>query len=188
MWSLLLALQLAGPQAPASPLERLQRKIAVEALPASSPSQLAGHYTSASSELGKRIGGFLTGEDLYLFADSTYLYCEWGDIEPLTIYDKGKWLVSGGRLTLSSDADITWPLRRESRYLLFRRAGRPQEALLIGLKEQVAYFEKQAASDDPEAMLLIVSLVREKVYSPSEGRRLKAQLMADAWRPERHGK
>ena len=30
----------------------------------------------------KEFHGGLSGDDLYLFPDGTYIYCEWADIEP----------------------------------------------------------------------------------------------------------
>jgi hypothetical protein len=173
-----LATEASGAQ---PPLERLRAKLAVEAV--SSETTLAGYYTSASKELGNRVGGFLSGEDLYLFPDSTYIYCEWADIEPVTVYDKGKWLATADRLELTSDPDITWDLRREGQYVAVRRAARPKEVVLIGLRERLPTFEREA-KDDPELMLLIVGFARERQINPAETAELKKKLMSESWRPE----
>ena len=184
MTALLLLVQ----QSVATPLERLQAKLPVEMVKPSQVAHLAGHYTSISSELRKKVGGFvLSGEDLYLFADQTYIYCEWGDIKPLTIYDSGTWLVASGRVTLQSDPALKWHSRLEEEYLAVRRSGRSGEAILVGLKEELQYFEEQA-KDDPDFMLLLVGLMREQAFGASEGTRIKRRLLAEASRGDRHGK
>jgi len=183
----LFAVQLAA-QPPATPMERLRAKVRVESVLASSLSSLAGRYTSASSELGKTWGGgFTSGKDLYLFADGTFLYCEWADIEPLTIYDKGTWSTSNGRLTLASEPATPSSLRPEAEYLVVRRPKRADEAILVGLRDRLPASEAEA-KDDPVFALLLVGLVREKSFGATEGRRLKNRLMAEARRPDHVGK
>ncbi len=91
-----------------SPLERLRAKVAVESLGVADTPRLAGHYTNPPKDLLRRIGGVLSGDDLYLFPDGTYIYCEWADIQPLTIYDKGRWIFANGAVELKSDPDVTW--------------------------------------------------------------------------------
>ena len=162
-------------------LERLKARLPVEGV--SPKTSLAGHYTSASKELGKRVGGFLSGEDLYLFPDGTYIYCEWADIEPVTVYDKGTWLFAYDRLVLESDPAITWDLRRESQYVALRRSAHPKEVMLVGLQNRLPTFEREA-KDDPELMLLIVAFALESPITPSEAVGLRKKLMVESWRPE----
>jgi hypothetical protein len=173
-------------QSAATPIERIQAKLPVEVVKPSLVADLAGHYTTASSELRKQVGGFLSGENLYLFADQTYVYCEWGDIEPLTLYDSGTWAVASGQVTLRSDPARKWHSRLEKTYLAVRRAGRPQDSILVGLTERLSYFEDEAR-DDPEFMLLLVGLVREKALGMSEGIRVKRKLLQQT-RGDRGGK
>jgi hypothetical protein len=56
---------------------------------------LSGHYTDS---------GGLSGDDLYLFPDKTYIYMEWADILPRTIRDQGAWEYQDSFITLYSDA------------------------------------------------------------------------------------
>jgi len=183
-----MALLVLGPHLGASssdldPLSRLRAKIAVEPVAKVAPAQLAGHYTSTSEEQQRRFGGALSGDYLYLFPDETYIYCEWADIEPLTIYDKGRWAYDGAFLQLRSSPEITWDPKLQRKYLLLHRASRSHEMLLIGTERDLLYFEENAG-DDPESMLLILAKIREKKIRPAESARLKAKLMLEAWRPQ----
>ena len=187
MTALLLLIQNATGADSTSALARLQAQVPGVVVASSAPGQLAGHYTSTSAEVRKKIGGFLSGDDLYLFSDGTYLYSEWTDISPLTIEDRGTWLVSKGRVSLKSSPVITWQTTHERRYLTVRRAERVGEVILIGLGDSLKHIE-QFAWHDPEFTLLAAGLVREESFDPAEGRRIRKKLIADAWRPERHGK
>jgi hypothetical protein len=164
-------------------LARLRAKLAVEPVTDTSLARLAGQYTSSSEELRRRVGGFLSGNDLYLFADRSYIYCEWADIEPDTIHDKGAWQVRDGFLELKTSADVTWKPKVEREYIIVHRASRPDEIVLVGAKDGLSYFE-QNAGDDPELMLLIVSKVRNTPFTRSKSAKLKARLMRESWRPE----
>jgi hypothetical protein len=105
---MIFVLQAVALQSTATPVQRLQAKLPVEVVTGTSPSEMAGRYTSASEALGKMIGGgFLSGDDLYLFPAGTYIYCEWADIEPLTARDKGTWATRDGLVVLTSDAEVT---------------------------------------------------------------------------------
>jgi hypothetical protein len=131
----------------------------------------------------KVVGGFLSGNDLYLFPDGTYVYCEWADIEPVTVHDKGTWVFKDGQVTLTSDPEITWEPGAERTYVAVHRSSRTEEILLVGTGHDLDYFEENAR-DDPEFMLLLNSKKREKAFSQKEAKELKASLMKDAWRPE----
>lgn len=164
-------------------LGRLRAKLAVEAVTDVSSARLAGQYTSSSEELRRRVGGFLSGNDLYLFPDGSYIYCEWADIEPVTIHDKGTWGVKDGFLELKTSADVTWKPNLEREYIIVHRASRPAEIVLVGAKDALSYFE-QNAGHDPELMLLIVSKVRRTPLTRSKSAKLKAKLMRESWRPQ----
>lgn len=178
-------LSLALWQAIAAPdsrgLRRLQAKVAVEAANAR-PSELAGRYSSTPQEL-RRLTVPFTGSDLYLFPDGTYIYTEWGCLEPQTIYDKGEWKLAEGLLILSSDPDVKWPTILERRSLIIRRARLPHEIIVVGLERRLRYFEKHAKKD-PEFMLLLVGLVRDEVFSEESAAKTRAMLLEEAWRPE----
>jgi hypothetical protein len=164
-------------------LGRLRAKLAVEAVTDTSSARLAGQYTSSSEELRRRVGPFLSGNDLYLFPDQSYIYCVWTDIQPVTIFDKGTWRVKDGFLELTTSADVTWKPNLEREYIVVHRASRPDEIVLVGAKDGLSYFE-QNAGDDPEFMLLVVSKVRRTPLTRRKSAKLKARLMRESWRPE----
>ena len=105
---LVLVLQLASGQSSVGPLVRLQAKIPVDPVTELTPVKIAGQYTNPGKELIRRIGGALSGDVLYVFPDNTYVYCEWADIMPTTVFDKGTWDISDGILKLTSGPEITW--------------------------------------------------------------------------------
>src|SRR5690348_14970383 len=81
--------------------------------------------------------GVLAGDGLHLFPDRTYIYVEWGDLLPPTIFDKGTWSVAGARLTLSSDASVTWKPTLDRDHVPLRREGVPAEVLLFGVERDL---------------------------------------------------
>src|SRR5262245_18661708 len=101
--TLLLAAVLAGSSLPPpceidECLRRIGRLAHVE-LVHPDPYTLTGHWTQ---------GPGLTGAELYLFPDATYIYTEWGCVEPETIHDKGNWRLNGDVVVFTADADVTW--------------------------------------------------------------------------------
>ncbi len=94
----------SGPQV----LERLRAKVSIKSVADASIERLAGHYANTSKELGERVGGFLSGDDLYLFPDGTYIFCEWSDVSLVTISDKGTWTLAKNSVELKSGPEITW--------------------------------------------------------------------------------
>jgi hypothetical protein len=177
----LLLLQAGGPPR-GDVVERLRARVPVTPVTASS-GKVPGRYTSTSKELAKRVGTFLSGEDLYLFPDGTYIYCEWADIEPVTVSDKGRWKLSGSALELVSDGDIRWTPSAQRKYVAVRRNNRADEVILVGLDRDLPYIEREAGHD-PELMLLIVGLVRTEAYDRAKAAKVKAQILREAWRPE----
>src|SRR6266480_6371654 len=103
----------------------------------------------------REIGAGLSGDDLYLFPDGTYIYNEWADIEPTTIRDKGTWKIAEGLVQLTSDRDVTWDAGAERKYIAVRRRSRTDEILLIGTEGALIRFEEDA-KDEPEIELLVV--------------------------------
>jgi hypothetical protein len=180
---LLLLSQLAGTSSPLSSAERLRARIPIEAVDRIAPVKLAGQYTSSSKELRKLVGGFLSGNDLYLFPDGTYIYCEWADIEPTTVHDKGRWGFANGLIELKSDPDVNWEPGIDRTYAAVRRASHKKEILLVGVGHDLPYFEKEAG-DDPNLMLLIVAKKQKATFTEAGASKLKASLLKEAWRPE----
>src|SRR6266513_2044139 len=166
-----------------TPLERLQAKIDVVAVPNLTPSELAAQYTNPSEELSKRIPR-MGSENLFIFPDKTYIFTFVTDIPPDTIADKGTWSLEGNNLRLESDKDITWKSKRvERRHIIVRRRGHDNELFLVGLDWHLSYFEKNA-NRDPEFQFLLDSLKREKAISPEETEPLRKRLIKEKWRPE----
>src|SRR5436190_23502343 len=64
-----------------------------EAMPAGDKPEttFSGAYTSSPPELTKRAGPPMRGDYLFLYPDGDFIYEEWMDIMPPTIFDKGKW-------------------------------------------------------------------------------------------------
>ncbi len=162
------------------PVERLRAHVAVDLITGVPASDLAGHYSSKPKELGRSV---LSGNDLYLFPDGSYLYLEWADVEPPTMRDKGSWAFSAGTVRLTSDKEVTWDPDAERSYVVVHREARPKEALLIGLTRALPYFEEKA-NDDPNFMLLLVAKTRIASIGQKSAAKVKAKLMREAWRPE----
>jgi hypothetical protein len=178
-----LILQLASAQSSATPLDRMRAKTALDPVTSLTAVQIAGQYANPSKELIKRVGPPLDGNNLYIFPDKTYVYCEWGDVMQNTVFDKGTWNFAEGVLALKSDPEIKWDTRLERRFLAVRRPSHSDEILLVGIEEELPYFEKKAG-DDPELMLLIVAKQREEPLRQAEAGKLKTNLMREGWRPD----
>jgi hypothetical protein len=175
---IVLILEMATAVAQVDPLKQLQEKIPVQSVPDLTRQNLAGEYSSAPTE----IGAGLSGDDLYLFPDGTYIYDEWADIEPTTIRDKGRWSVAEGFVRLTSDADITWVAGAERKYIAVHRQTHAEEILLVGTENALVRFE-QDAKNEPEIELLVVCRERSKSISAAGTRKLKQKLMRQSWRP-----
>jgi hypothetical protein len=113
-----------------SSMARLRVIVAVEAVAALTPEQFAGRYANPPEELN-RTQEPLVGNNLYLFPDRTYIYCEWANIMPKTIFDKGTWTFATGMIELKSDPDVTWNPDLEREFLGVRRPSHT-EILLVG--------------------------------------------------------
>jgi len=182
---LLLALYSQGVlKAPtADAVERLQAKVPVESLASVDMSGIAGHYANPPRDLATQLGGFLDGNDLYLFQDGTYIYCEWADIQPLTIYDKGRWTFANGAVELKSDPDVTWDPEADRTYVAVRRRSKKKEVLLVGVHSDLARFEVES-QDNPELTLLYLAKQQDRTITRSKTATVKARLLRESWRPE----
>ena len=136
-------------------------------------------FSSSSDELAKRVGGFLSGENLYLFSDGTYIYTEWADIMSETIYDKGSWIFSKGCIFLKSGPEITWQTRNPKTLVALRRNSVVGEVFLLGVGRNLSYFESHA-NNDPEFMLLITAWKRVETLV---GNSKEVKLMSKSWNP-----
>jgi len=148
-----------------------------------SSEKVAGHYASGSEEMRKR-AVLLSGEDLYLFPDGTYIHLQWCDIPPVVIDDTGTWVVSNGLVKLRSHPEVTWRNIVQREYLVLRHDfGSSKPILLIGISSDIPYFEKNAKKD-PEFMLLMLSRVRTEDIKPENSDKVKTNLMKESWQPE----
>jgi hypothetical protein len=161
------------------PLERLQAKVKVAGVREMTPARLAGKYSNPTKQF--QFG--LTGNDLYLFADGTYIYDEWGDVEPTAIRDKGTWNVADGIVNLKSYSEITWDPDVERKHIAIHRLSRPNEILLVGTVRDLSYFDENS-NDDPETELMIICKERLRTITGKQTVKIKEQLMRESWRPE----
>jgi hypothetical protein len=127
----------------------------------------------------------LTGRELYLFEDGSYIATEWGCLQPETIHDKGRWTLEASVLRFEPDSDVTWKLERGSnrRYALLRV---DEEVRLFGLDWSLEAFEDLAADRSvgtPEELLEALSLSPAERWKGDQGRRRKADLLKTAWDP-----
>jgi hypothetical protein len=125
----------------------------------------------------------LDGNDLYLFPDGTYVYCEWADIQPPTIYDKGQWVFVDGLVQLKSDSDVTWDPEADRAYVVVYRRSKRKEVLLVGTQSDLARFEAEGQGN-PELALLYVAKKRHSPMTRSKAVRIKARLLRESWHPE----
>lgn len=141
---------------------------------------LAGRFSVESPALGALIGGgFLGGSNLYLFFDGRYIYSEWADVEPETLYEKGVWRLVDGVLHLEAElvARKSVHLRDRSFVLCTHRFGSATKLRLIGTQEQVRFIEG-SESNDPQLTLLLNSLEQvEKYETERRSRRAQKRLL-----------
>ena len=105
---------------------RIAATFKVDVLPVALP-EVPGGYTSGT--------GF-SGEDLYVFRDGDYLYCEWADTSPPRIIDRGKWRISEGLVELTSIQDVAKDVSLDRTLLPFRLGSKPVgPSLLLGVEE-----------------------------------------------------
>src|SRR5207244_12814222 len=117
-----------------TPLDRLKAKVQVDPINGVSPQRLAGKYSNPPKEFH----GGLSGDDLYLFPDGTYIYCVWADIEPLTVRDKGAWKLADGVVVMTSDRDVPWDPGVARYYVAVHRRVRSPEILAVGVRMDLA--------------------------------------------------
>lgn len=134
--------------------------------------QFAGHYSADTEQLAELIGGgFLAGSDLYLFLDGRFLYAEWADVEPETIYGQGRWSLSEGLIALALDSPIPDAARhRDCRYVPFQfSAGKVSSFRLVGVEWPLIRSIEKFDGPNRQLGLLINSL--EQVERYTTGRR-----------------
>jgi hypothetical protein len=146
---------------------------------------LAGVPSSEIAGLWKGGDGMLSGENLYLFADGSYIYTEWGDLLPETIYDKGDWRIEGGLVRFSPDAQVVWDPESDRRFAAVTLPAKP-ERRLIGLDGTLERFHdlvREHPDTTPAEWLNLSALRRKGGITAREAEALKRRLHEDGWRP-----
>lgn len=164
--------------------------------PADPIKAFAGKF-SPSTELKPHVGGALSGDYLYLFADRSFIYVHWADISPRkTIHDKGSWTYEGGFIVLSTDNSVPQKhaVKHDSRYVPFLVTfGGSEHLSLIDTNRKFDFFHKKVEEPIPpgvgisrmkESLLRICTYARSETYTESEEQETKERLMKDGWRPE----
>src|SRR5438876_6632833 len=140
--------------------------------------------SQASIQIHRKSFTVVSPETIFIFfLTEPTLYCEWADIEPLTVRDKSAWKLADGVVVLTSDSDVTWDPGVERKYVAVHRRVRPREILFVGVGRDLSYFEENA-KDDPETQLFVVAKERTKTFRPATAAKAKAELMKQSWRPE----
>ena len=134
----------------------------------------------------------LSGEDLFLFPDSTYIYAEWCDMRPLTIHGKGSWSVSNSIVRLTDDGEIqsrhygappvflALALTNTSLPRIFTNV--PSDRIFL-VADQIEFIES-LRKGLAELDLVSFGLERRKTIQPSEVKKLKRKLMRESWSPD----
>lgn len=167
-----------------SPMQRLQAKVRVNPVGALTPANLAGKYSNPPKEFSPA----LSGNSLYLFPDGTYIYDDWADIQPLTIYDKGEWRIENDTIVLHSDKDVSWDPDVERRYIAVARQGHPGEILLLGINTALTRFEADRDVEPEIALMTFVKERRMELNKRSNAAKIKKKLLRTEWNPAYFGK
>ena len=145
---------------------------------------ISGYYCTSGSSMKEQMGGALSGAELYLFPDNTYIYLRWADIFPLTIYEKGQWNIHNGFIVLDNDGSVSQnEFPKDNEYLpLVIHKGNKDNIFIMGSKRDYSYFLKEA-KDDSAFMLLLCGFEKEKTIAHIETKDIKKKLMEKAWKP-----
>jgi hypothetical protein len=130
-------------------------------------------------------GGGLGGSFLYLFEDQTYIFTEWADIMPETVYHKGTWQVDDRVLTLAVDPDVTWDRPGDYRFLVYQVKG-AAAARLLGLDRMLGFLEQSIRQlpGNNDLALKAASFNRRSGWRPGESVSHKADIMKKCWKPD----
>lgn len=166
-----------------------------EAMPAGDKPEatFSGVYTSSPPELTKRAGPPLRGDYLLLFPDGDFIYEEWMDIMPLTIFDKGKWRYEPPFIRLISDNTIVRVVSEDDSPRI------DQDSLFAPIKITVAaetqqfvlclgeqYRRLQKAKDSGDDLHFLIQARQRQ--GPITEKFDKARILKEHFRPEYYGK
>jgi hypothetical protein len=178
----------AGASEPARILQEVQRVVPDVSAPKSDSETLTllpAHFSNRNSETEHRAGPALSGDDLYLFPDRSYLYLRWADIMPPTIYDRGTWLFETGVLSLQSDHSVQQrDFPKDRRFIpLYHNVSGKRTLLLMGTSWDFSYFKEKATMND-DFMLFLCTLTHIEPIEPANAETLQKKMYADSWKPE----
>ena len=161
---------------PSACLAAILAKVAVSVadVPAS---DVAGLWTGGE--------GMLNGENLYLFPDGSYIYTEWGDVLPETIYDKGAWSIEGGVVRFTPDAAVVWTPGSDRRFVALLPPT-ATEVLLVGIDRTLETFldlVREHPETTPLEWLEVSALKRKGGITAGEAEALTRRLHEEGWRP-----
>jgi len=146
---------------------------------------LPAHFSDRNSETTRRAGPGLSGEDLYLFPDHAYLYLQWADIMPQTIFDKGTWQFEAGVVSLQSDHSVRQQdFPKDRRFVpLYHKVSGKRTLLLMGTSWDFTYFKEKATTND-DFMLFLCTFTHIETIEAAGAETLRKKLYADSWKPE----
>jgi hypothetical protein len=160
------------------------RGLNVKAVPSSdlSVESAAGHYTH---------GGGLSGFELYLFSDATYIYTEWADMLRETIFEKGAWNVKDGFIVLKPDGSLPAEVSHQDHRYVPLLLDKSTTIYLMSHRWDYSYFlDNTIKRHAPNAevgdstMFGICTMHRVRQLSRAAQEERRRELMSEAWRPE----
>ena len=136
---------------------------------------LAGHYTH---------GPGLSGKECYLFSDASYIYTEWADVLPETIFEKGTWSVKDGFIILKPDGSLPRDLFPKDHVYAPLLLNEAADVFLMSHRWDFSYFLEHAHKRSPDAVMFrICTLRRASQLSKAAQEEKRRELMARAWNP-----
>lgn len=170
---------------PALAQERCEPSACLAVLSANVPIAVADVPASEVAGLWKSGDGLLSGENLYLFPDGSYIYTEWGDLLPETIYDKGEWRIDAGVVRLSPNAAIAWNPKSDRRFAALTVPARTGH-VLVGLDRTLECFlelVREHPDTSPAEWLEVSASKRRGAITAGETEALTQRLHQEGWRP-----
>jgi len=128
----------------------------------------------------------LAGSSLYLLRSGRYLYMEWADVQPETVYECGSWSLSDAVLTLRPTVAVNAEAayRKDQRYIVYELADESGSALmLIGDGWELEHFETAVHEEPSDPTFTLELYSRERIESyrtDAESRRAAVELMKRA--------
>jgi hypothetical protein len=172
----------SGAPNPAQVLQEIRQILPKVSAPGSEDevlSLLPAHFSPQSSEHPRH----LSGEDLYLFPDRSFLYIHGADIEPPTIYDNGTWSFSNGVLELNGDRSFRQSDDMRDRHFipLYFPVAEKRTLLLMGLEWQFPCF-RGCAKRDNDHTLFPYTFTRIEPIDAGQAEALRTKLWTESYR------